>query len=93
MGIPDIRTKFTSLINHRYVGDPSTVPARKYCCADYFLDYPASIGYVHITSTDVDAPPDFDPKFLSWYVFPRAIELVIALQSSNIFTAQRTSHY
>lgn len=49
----------------QYVGDPSTVPARKYCCADYFLDYPASIGYVHITSTDVDAPPDFDPKFLS----------------------------
>ncbi|KAH9837721.1 GMC oxidoreductase-domain-containing protein [Rhodofomes roseus] len=49
-----------------FVGDPSTVPARKYCSADYFLDYPASIGYVHITSAgDVNAAPDFDPKYLS----------------------------
>jgi len=49
-----------------FVGDPSTVPARKYCSADYFLDYPASIGYVHITSADnVNAAPDFDPKYFS----------------------------
>jgi alcohol oxidase len=30
------------------------------------LLYPASRGYIHITSpTDVDAPPDFDAGFLS----------------------------
>ncbi|KZT68076.1 GMC oxidoreductase [Daedalea quercina L-15889] len=48
-----------------YVGDPSTVPKRKYLTIGYYVQYPASIGYVHITSADdVSAAPDFDPGFL-----------------------------
>ncbi|KZT03299.1 GMC oxidoreductase [Laetiporus sulphureus 93-53] len=49
-----------------FVGDPSTVPVGKYMSMSYFLEYPASIGYVHITSgEDVAASPDFDPRYLS----------------------------
>ncbi|KZT68093.1 GMC oxidoreductase [Daedalea quercina L-15889] len=49
-----------------FVGDPSTVPARKYSSIGYYLAYPESIGYVHITSAeDVNAPQDFDPKYMS----------------------------
>ncbi|KAH9921137.1 GMC oxidoreductase-domain-containing protein [Fomitopsis serialis] len=48
-----------------YVGDPSTVPKRKYASIGYYVQYPMSTGYVHITSAnDVSAAPDFDPRFL-----------------------------
>ncbi|PCH43098.1 GMC oxidoreductase [Wolfiporia cocos MD-104 SS10] len=48
-----------------YVGDPSTVPPRKYYSIGYFLEYPILSGYVHITSADDPyAAPDFDPKYL-----------------------------
>ena len=30
-----------------------------------YLEYPASKGYINITSKDVNAPPDFDAGFLS----------------------------
>lgn len=50
----------------RFVGDLSNVPARKYSSICYYLEYPESIGYVHITSADdVTAPLDFDPKYMS----------------------------
>ncbi|PCH43107.1 GMC oxidoreductase [Wolfiporia cocos MD-104 SS10] len=62
---PDKPVMFLGILA-MYVGDHSTVPDRKYFCMDYFLDYPATVGYVHITSADdVNAPPDFDPNFLS----------------------------
>ncbi|EPS98838.1 hypothetical protein FOMPIDRAFT_156775 [Fomitopsis schrenkii] len=49
-----------------FVGDLSNVPARKYSSICYYLEYPESIGYVHITSADdVTAPLDFDPKYMS----------------------------
>ncbi|EMD35142.1 hypothetical protein CERSUDRAFT_139982 [Gelatoporia subvermispora B] len=49
-----------------FTGDPSIAPARKYFGIGYFVEYPASIGHVHITSgDDVDAPADFDPAYLS----------------------------
>ncbi|KAI0920510.1 hypothetical protein AcW1_002232 [Taiwanofungus camphoratus] len=48
------------------VGDPSAVPARKYFSMGDYIDYPLSIGHVHITSAeDVDAAPDFNPGYLS----------------------------
>ena len=54
-----------TILSARFVGDPSTVPARKYSSIGYFLEYPESIGYVHITSADdVTAPQDFDPKYM-----------------------------
>ncbi|KAH9921114.1 alcohol oxidase [Fomitopsis serialis] len=63
-----------------FVGDPSSVPARKYSSLTYFLDYPESVGHVHITSAeDVNAPQDFDPKpsdiaLMRWgYKFGREI--------------------
>ncbi|TFY61094.1 hypothetical protein EVJ58_g4718 [Rhodofomes roseus] len=56
-----------------YVGNPSTVPKRKYVTIGCYVQYPASTGYVHITSTDdVSAAPDFDPGFLR-----RAEDLVL----------------
>ncbi|CCM05910.1 uncharacterized protein FIBRA_08148 [Fibroporia radiculosa] len=49
-----------------FVGDLSTVPPAKYSTVVYYLNYPRSIGHVHITSaSDAAAPPDFDPKYLS----------------------------
>jgi len=49
-----------------FVGDPFSVPARKYSSIVYFLEYPESVGHVHITSAgDVNAPQDFDPKYMS----------------------------
>ena len=39
---------------------------RKYSSIGYFLEYPESVGYVHITSADdVTAPQDFDPKYMN----------------------------
>lgn len=38
---------------------------RRYFTTSCWLDYPASIGYVHITSSDPLARPEFDPGFLS----------------------------
>ncbi|TFY62250.1 hypothetical protein EVJ58_g3976 [Rhodofomes roseus] len=49
-----------------FVGDSSVVPVGKYFCTCYFLDYPEAVGYAHISSVeDVNAPLDFDPKFMS----------------------------
>ncbi|OCH90856.1 alcohol oxidase [Obba rivulosa] len=49
-----------------FTGDPSIAPARKYFGIGYFVEYPASIGHVHITSgEDVNAPADFDPAYLT----------------------------
>ncbi|THH14622.1 hypothetical protein EUX98_g9586 [Antrodiella citrinella] len=48
------------------VGDPFQVPAKKYFTIEYFVEHPASLGHIHITSgEDVYAPPDFDPAFLT----------------------------
>ena len=49
----------------RLVGDMSLVPDRKYFTFTYFVEYPASIGHIHISSDDVYADPDFDPAFLT----------------------------
>ena len=51
---------------HRYVGDQSSIPARKYFSMGHIILYPETVGYVHISSAgDVDAPQNFDPKYLS----------------------------
>ncbi|EIN11097.1 alcohol oxidase-like protein [Punctularia strigosozonata HHB-11173 SS5] len=48
------------------VGDPSKSPYRKYFSVGYFIEYPSSMGHIHITSKDsVDAAPDFDPAYCS----------------------------
>ena len=50
----------------RYVGDHSTIPARKYFSMGHIILYPEAVGYVHISSAeDADASQDFDPKYLS----------------------------
>ncbi|THG93702.1 hypothetical protein EW026_g7606 [Hermanssonia centrifuga] len=47
-----------------FIGDPLSVPARKYFCMGYFPAYPASMGHVHIKSGDVaDAPLDFETAY------------------------------
>jgi len=49
-----------------YAGDPSAAPAGRCLSMTYFLNYPSSVGRIHITSgDDVSAAPDFDPKYLS----------------------------
>ncbi|KAJ7060456.1 GMC oxidoreductase-domain-containing protein [Mycena amicta] len=45
--------------------DPSLLPHPKYITVTSFLNYPASTGFLHITSSDPHAAPDFDPGFLS----------------------------
>ncbi|PSR75149.1 hypothetical protein PHLCEN_2v9292 [Hermanssonia centrifuga] len=52
------------MMAHKYIGDPLSVPARKYFCMGYFPAYPASMGHVHIKSGDVaDAPLDFETAY------------------------------
>lgn len=49
-----------------FVGDFTAAPARKCFSTPYFVTYPCSVGYVHITSADNTATPaDFDPRYLS----------------------------
>ncbi|KZT23454.1 GMC oxidoreductase [Neolentinus lepideus HHB14362 ss-1] len=49
-----------------FVGEPSTVPPRKYFSVSYYTEYPVARGYVHITDKDeVDAAPEFDPRYLT----------------------------
>jgi len=49
-----------------FTGDPSGAPQRKYFGIGYFVEYPSSVGYVHITSgEDVSAASDFDPAYLT----------------------------
>lgn len=49
----------------RFLGDHSLVPAGKYVTIGTYLEYPASRGAIHITSSDPFASPDFDPGFLT----------------------------
>lgn len=49
----------------RFLGDHSLVPPGKYVTIGTYLEYPASRGEIHITSSDPYAAPDFDPGFLT----------------------------
>lgn len=49
----------------RFLGDHSLVPPGKYVTVGTYLEYPASRGEIHITSSDPHAAPDFDPGFLT----------------------------
>ena len=56
----------TDIYRIRYIGDQSSIPARKYFCMGHIILYPETVGYVHISSADnVEASQDFDPKYLS----------------------------
>ncbi|EKM51208.1 uncharacterized protein PHACADRAFT_213078 [Phanerochaete carnosa HHB-10118-sp] len=47
-----------------FVGDPSSVPPRKYFCLGYFPAYPKGMGHVHINSgDDVHAALDFETAY------------------------------
>ncbi|OCH90859.1 alcohol oxidase-like protein [Obba rivulosa] len=47
-------------------GANAAPPERKYFVMIYFIEYPESVGHVHVTSgEDVGTPLDFDPAFLS----------------------------
>ncbi|EPQ54594.1 alcohol oxidase-like protein [Gloeophyllum trabeum ATCC 11539] len=49
-----------------FVGEPSSVPPRKYFSMGYFTTYPVARGYLHITDReDINAPPSFDPRYLT----------------------------
>ncbi|KAJ7436330.1 GMC oxidoreductase-domain-containing protein [Mycena latifolia] len=45
--------------------DQSALPPIKFLCSLCFLGYPASRGYLHISSSDPYAAPDFQAGFLS----------------------------
>ncbi|TCD62090.1 hypothetical protein EIP91_007490 [Steccherinum ochraceum] len=48
------------------VGDASTAPKGKYFSVLYFLEHPATLGHIHISSgEDPTSPPDFDPAYLT----------------------------
>ena len=48
----------------RFIGDPTSVPARKYFCMGYFPAYPKATGHVHIKSgDDVNAAQDFETAY------------------------------
>lgn len=56
------------IADYRLIGDPYSVPPRKYFSVGYFVEYPVGTGHVHITSgEDVNAPPDFDTGYLTKY--------------------------
>ncbi|KAJ7143342.1 GMC oxidoreductase-domain-containing protein [Mycena crocata] len=48
-----------------FPADPSAVPPLNFVCCGCFLGYPASRGYLHISSSDPYAAPDFQAGFLS----------------------------
>ncbi|KAJ6611006.1 GMC oxidoreductase-domain-containing protein [Mycena sp. CBHHK59/15] len=45
--------------------DQSALPPLNFMCSGCFLGYPASRGYLHISSSDPYASPNFQPGFLS----------------------------
>ena len=47
----------------RFIGDPTSVPPRKYFCMGYFPAYPKAMGHVHIRSGDVSAALDFETAY------------------------------
>lgn len=49
----------------RAVGEPSQFPPGQYMTMAQSLQYPFSRGSIHITSSDINSPPDFDTGFLS----------------------------
>ncbi|KAJ7263563.1 alcohol oxidase-like protein [Mycena haematopus] len=46
-------------------GDAAAEPTKKFICHNTFLSYAASRGYLHISSTDLYADPDFDCGFFT----------------------------
>ncbi|CAK5272213.1 unnamed protein product [Mycena citricolor] len=46
-------------------GDQSALPPLRFLCSACFLGYPSSRGYLHISSADPYAHPDFQAGFLS----------------------------
>ncbi|KAJ7896106.1 hypothetical protein B0H14DRAFT_2680487 [Mycena olivaceomarginata] len=46
-------------------GDAPAEPTKKFICHNTFLSYAASRGYLHISSTDLYANPDFDCGFFT----------------------------
>ncbi|EIN08874.1 alcohol oxidase [Punctularia strigosozonata HHB-11173 SS5] len=73
------------------VGDPSRSPYRKYFSVGYFLEYPSSRGYIHITSKEnVDASPEFDPGYCSR---PDDLELLSFLYKKSREFARRMPSY
>ncbi|KAF3941991.1 hypothetical protein ABW19_dt0210508 [Dactylella cylindrospora] len=48
-----------------FFGDHTVVPQAQYVAAPIYTAYPYSRGRVHISSTSVDSPVDFDPGYLS----------------------------
>ncbi|KAF5360054.1 hypothetical protein D9758_007605 [Tetrapyrgos nigripes] len=62
---PDKPVLWMGVLNG-YAGDRTGLnPGGKYFSTGYYLAYPASVGHVHIKSTDIDTPPDFDTGFLN----------------------------
>lgn len=58
-----LRSKLISM--HRFMGDRSQDSVNKAYSIGWYLQYPVSLGHVHITSADdVHAPLDFHPGFL-----------------------------
>ncbi|KAJ7233292.1 hypothetical protein B0H12DRAFT_172035 [Mycena haematopus] len=46
-------------------GDAAAEPTKKFICHNTFLSYASSRGYLHISSTDLYANPDFDCGFFT----------------------------
>ncbi|KAH9837702.1 alcohol oxidase-like protein [Rhodofomes roseus] len=74
-----------------FVGDRTALPPGNYSSIAFFSELPASIGYLHITSADdVDATPDFDPKFFSK---PEDVAVLRWAYKYGREIARRMSHY
>jgi len=55
-----------AIINIRsFLGDHSLIPPGKYVTVAAYLEYPASRGTIHITSSSPYEEPDFDPGYLT----------------------------
>ena len=53
----------------RFLGDPLSVPARKYFTMGFFAGYPVSTGHVHIKDgQNPDAAIDFEGAYVKWSV-------------------------
>ncbi|RPA90913.1 alcohol oxidase [Choiromyces venosus 120613-1] len=61
---PDKPVMFVAIIN-AFLGDHSLVPAGNYVSIGTYLEYPASRGTIHVTSSSPYEEPDFDPGFLT----------------------------
>ena len=62
------------------MGDRTKISVDKCFSISWFLYHPSSVGYLHITSDDVEAPLDFHPGYLDKLVLSLVLHCALVKQ-------------